>query len=679
MEKSCEICNRHIERHLSGLNKPLCFSCLTQQVGERGAIPAFNLKEKPVLALCAVCEKETTGNELVPSPWGFICQDCCDICQTQSGVAWDIVTLAAQKEWLIKANLKILGPYTTSEVDGLLRENRIVAHDETMRPMGRWHLLRDEEQFRLVVNEVKNRQSNKRSSDTTLSGTMTPGTYTPATKTPYLDNIESDSDIIDAPFIIDRPEVSEPVRPVPKENTRDLLKSYVSKSEPIAIVSSSKVKDRRFWTGLSLFLIAGLFAALKFSQPSSNSPNSRNIHFEELMTSGLSAEKVGEYQKALGYYSEARTLRPDDPELLMHLAPLTLIYDQQLVQAQRMFKQLYDTVKEPNYQKSSLLGLGLIALESHELNAARDYFENARKIDPEYMAAITDLGMVSFFKDDFHSAEDYLLKVLEKGNTDGAVVVSLADVYVAQGIQPGGKGKLVSAHTLIGQFLSLSRDYEQEALVEDARILTLLGKDSEAAKCIETFLDIDPEQTENHFHDWGVYRGRVSWGLLLDTLKKVSSELTSSPRLTGAIGLAMYRGQEKLEGAQAIEQSLAQSPHDPLLMALAGWIETKLGHQETGAIHIKQAALESDKFKLPHILQARLCETEKDLECARKQWEMVLKIDSRSVEALYGLASVAWAHQDNDMAQNYLTQLYANDPTYIPYLQLHTAMASAKK
>jgi tetratricopeptide (TPR) repeat protein len=323
--------------------------------------------------------------------------------------------------------------------------------------------------------------------------------------------------------------------------------------------------------------------------------------------------------------------------------------------------------------------LGLIALDSHETNAARDFFENARKIDPEYVPAIADLGLVSFFKDDFREAEDYLLKALEKGNTDGAVVISLADVYVAQGIQPSGKGKLIAAHNLIEQFLSLTRDYEQEALVEDARILTLLGKDSEAAKRIEIYLDVDPEQTENHFHDWGIYRGRVSWGLLLDTLKKVSGELSSSPRLTGAMGLAMYRGQEKLEGAQAVEQALAQAPHDPLLMALAGWIEMKLGHRETGLVNIKQAALESDKYKLPHILQARLCKDENDFECARKQWEMVLKIDSRSVEALYGLAAIAWAHQDKEMAQNYLTQLFANDPTYIPYLQLHQAMNSVIK
>jgi len=659
LEKLCETCSRKIEKHLIEVGKPVCFSCLTKEVSDKGVISTFNLKGKPVLTQCAVCEKETSGGALIPSPWGFICKSCCDICQTQSGLSWDSVTLSAQKEWLIKTNLRILGPYGSSEIEDLLREKRLVAHDEVMRPLGRWHLIRDEEQFRLVVNEVKNRQIS-RVEPTLSSSIVTEQIEVPAEPPPKEDprpardqgskNVEVSAKII--------------------RETRDLIKSYTPKVEALLSPDQVKIKNRGFWVGLIFFLVLGLFAALKFSQPSGGSPNGRNSHFQELMASGLNAEKFGDYQHALGHYSEARTLRPDDPELLMHLAPLTLIYEQQLVQAQRMFKQIFDTVKEPNYQKSSLVGLGLISLASHELESAQKYFENARKVDPDFMPALADLGLVSYFKDDYRGAEDNLLRVLEKGSSDGAVVLSLADTYISENSLASGKAKLSSAHLLIEQFLSLSNDYGQEALIEDARVLTLQGKNSDAAKRIDSMLDVDPEQTENHFHDWAIYRGRVSWGLLLDTLKKVSTELPSTPHITAALGLAMYKGQEKVEGAQAIEQALSQAPRDPLIMALTGWVEIKLGRRETGTSNIKQAALESEKFRLPHILQARLCEEEKDYECARRHWETLLKIDSRSVEALYGLASVAWAHQDREIAQNYLTQLYADDPTYIPYLQL---------
>jgi tetratricopeptide (TPR) repeat protein len=256
--------------------------------------------------------------------------------------------------------------------------------------------------------------------------------------------------------------------------------------------------------------------------------------------------------------------------------------------------------------------------------------------------------------------------------------MSLADVYFAQSGDANGSGKIIVANRLLDQYTMLTRDYEQEVLVQSIHALFLQKRMNEAARRVESFLDIDPEQTENHVHDWMVFRGRANWGLLLDTLKKVAADMTQTPRLTAALGLAMYKGREKLEGAQTIEQALSQAPKDPLLMALAGWVELKLGRKETAVVNIKQAALETETLKLPHILQARLFEEDKDFEGSRKEWEKVLKLDSRSVEALQGLALAAWNHQDRNTSQSFLTQLYANDPSYIPYLQLTRLMRTSE-
>ena len=664
----CEICNRSIETHLAKVGKRLCFSCLTENVSENGALPTFNLKQKPVQAHCAVCDTETSGLDLVPSPWGFICNNCCDICETQTGVSWEIVTVAAQKEWLIKANTKIMGPYSSGEIEENIRDHRLVAHDEIMRPAGRWHLLRDEEQFRLVVNEVKNRKYiNKDRSDNTLTGTET-GTLT-GTMTPH--EVVSDRAAQSEPLVGAAQEKEAAHLGEAQDTTRDLLKTYASKGDPKFVREYDHVRSRRMWLGFALLVTVGVYVALKFMQPHAGDGNNHDLYFQELMDAGLNAEKVGNFQKALAQYSEARTLKPDDPELLLHLAPLALVYDRQLLQAQRMFTQILQTVKEPIYQKESYVGLGLIALQSHDLDGAKNDFTQARNLDPEYEEAIGNLGIVASLKDEFPYAAELLLKALEKGPSDGAFVIALSNVYISQSNERGfGRTKLSQAHTLLDQFLGLSHDYTQEALVQDARVLSLLSKPTEVAQRIETFLDTDPEETDLHLHNWAVDRQQSSWGILLDTFKRVGSELTPSPRLTAAIGVAMYRGQEKLEGAQTIEQALSQSPKDPLLMALAGWVEIKLGRHESGEVNIKQSALVADKYKLPHILQARLCQDDKDYDCARSHWEAVLRLDGRSVEALHGLAAVAWAHHDRDLASNYLTQVFANDPYYIPYLKL---------
>jgi Flp pilus assembly protein TadD len=673
LEKVCEICNRSIETHLANVGKRLCFSCLTENVSENGALSTFNLKQKPVQAHCAVCDNETSGADLVPSPWGFICNACCDICETQTGVSWEIVTLAAQKEWLIKANTKVLGPYSTSEIEEHIRDHHLVAHDEIMRPAGRWHLLRDEEQFRLVVNEVKNRKiiSKDRSLDNTLTGTGTlTGTLT-GTMTPHLTEVVSDR-AAQSESLVETAQEKEAAHLGPaQDSTRDLLKTYASLGDQKIVREFDHVRNRRVWLGLVLLLSAGVFVALKFMQPHSGDANSHDLYFQELMDSGLKAEKVGNFQKALAQYSEARTLKPDDPELLHHLAPIALVYDRQLLQAQRMFTQILQTVKEPIYQKESYVGLGLIALQSHDLDGAKNDFTQARNLDAAYEEAIGNLGIVAFLKDDFPTATDLLLKALEKGPSDGSLVITLSNVYISQSNDRNlGRQKLIQAHNLLDQFLGLSHDYTQEVLVQDSRVLSLLSKPTEVAQRIEIFLDTDPEETDLHLHNWAIDRQQSSWGVLLDTFKRVGSELTPSPRLTAALGVAMYRGQEKLEGAQTIEQALSQSPKDPLLMALAGWVELKLGRRESGEVNIKQAALLADKYKLPHILQARLCQEQNDFDCARQNWEAVLRLDGRSVAALQGLAAVAWAHHDRELTSNYLTQVYANDPFYIPYLKL---------
>ena len=157
MKNKCEVCSRTIETHLLKQHKSLCFSCLCEEASESGVVSTFNIKQNPVHGICAVCEVEVPGTELSPSPWGFICSDCRTLCESHTGVSWETYKLTAQNEWLVKANSRILGPFSQEEINGQIRENRISPIDEIMIPRGRWLFLRDEEKFRKVLNEVKNR------------------------------------------------------------------------------------------------------------------------------------------------------------------------------------------------------------------------------------------------------------------------------------------------------------------------------------------------------------------------------------------------------------------------------------------------------------------------------------------------------------------------------------------
>jgi tetratricopeptide (TPR) repeat protein len=691
LKKQCDICNQLIEPHLIKQKKSLCFSCLTEELSSAGAVSTFSIKEKPVIASCAVCDLEVSGHDLFPAPWGFLCKDCRDFCETQSGLSWELVKVAAKREWLVKANSRIQGPFTQEEIENRLLDNRIVSLDEVTRPMGRWHLMRDEESFRSVLNEIKNSGSLKdRSLETTTSGEV-------------FDNQQTSSleNFIDKPFIetikpIDRAQVTSVKDVVPtsevvdvsvKQNSRDLIRKFegaATNSVPTSRVPNVKPSSLSSYLFMGIFTVLVVILTIKLTKPQISNIAGKDRSFDELMERGLRNEKIGAYQTALADFNEARILKPNDSELLLHLAPLTLIYDRQTLQASRMFKEIQETEKGLNYQKASALGLGLIALESHDLQNAEDLFDRAISLDPDYIPAIANRGIVAFYKGELENAEGLLVKALTKGGPEGAIVITLADVAAAQVDNSGGNKKdhtnaLWQTHSMLDAFLSLERDYEQEALIQDARIFTLMKKPAEAIKRIDDLLDVDPEKSDLHVREWGIFRGRASWGLLLDSLKKVSQELPPSPRMTAAIGLAMYRGREKLDGAQSIEQALSQAPRDPLLMALAGWVEMKLGRREMGVVNIKEASLMPDKFKLPHILQARLCQDEKDWDCAQRHWSMVHEIDTKSVEALFGLANVAWQKKNVEGATTWLRQAQAMDPAYAPLLALNQEMQSNSK
>ncbi len=664
MKQQCDICNRTIEPHLVEQKKGLCFSCLTEGVSLSGAVPTFNIKNKPVRAPCAICDFESSGPNLFPSPWGFICNNCRSLCETQTGVTWDDLKIVAQKEWLVKAGTRIMGPYAAQEVEEQIRQNQIVAHDEISKPAGRWRLLRDEDQFRLVINEMRNYLSSgvSRLSEITQSGTLTP--------TASLSGTTPVSDYIDDEYLSGN-------RPPPPDsaNTRDLLKSYAAKEDVRVMAEIQKHSNKRIWAALGVLIIVGVVTAIKLSQPQEGTVASKTSSFQEAMSLGLRAKKTGDYQKALGYFIEARNIKPNDAELLLNLAPLTLIYEHRTTESQRMFAEMLEMEPGSNYQRAGFLGLGLVAIEILDYQGAKENFIKALKIDPDHMPTLANLGMTSFFTNDLVAAEVHLLKALEKGSADrstpdGSVTLALAETYLAQNDETKVSKKLSAAHQLLESYLGLNKDFEQEILLEEARVLTALQKPTEAAKKIDEFLDVDPEQSDLHTKDFFVYGGFASWVRMADTLKRVASELPPSPRLTAALGLTVFRSRERLDGKQTVEQALTQSPQDPLLMALTGWVEMKVGHPEVGSVNIRQSALMTDKIKLPHILQARVCFNEKDYDCAKQQWTIVLNLDPRSVAAFHGLAQVEWAHRNTDGANKWILQGQATDASYIPNLVL---------
>ncbi|MCC6278032.1 MAG: tetratricopeptide repeat protein [Oligoflexia bacterium] len=675
--------------------KSLCFSCLTEEVSDAGGLPTFNIKQKPVHANCAVCDAETTGPDLAPSPWGFICRQCCDLCETQTGVQWDLIKISSQKEWLVKANGRILGPFSAEEIESRLRENRVVPVDEISRPLGRWILIRDEDRFRPIVNELKNRQTAKSDGESTDVGTLAGD-----------DNQTVPIDVsVDRPFIKTEellkgiePKVRE-VRPVGDPTpSRDIVKNYASPQDPKIIPQIRLSKSRQCWWALGVLVVSLIVASVKITSNKDGLGETGGRTFQDIMNQAISTEKIGDYRRAIDLFNEARRIKSRDAELLLHLAPLTLGVEGQTLSAQKMFVEMMEIDKGANYQKAGLVGLGLIAMTDHQYEQAVEKFESALRLDPEYGQAIFNLGVTKLLMMQPAEALTLLRKAANRLPNEGSIIVTQAEAVfshfetnsLGQKSEKEIKDYKAELNVLMGSvknYLANYRDYTHEVLLTGARIAvaqhliykaegtsmgTKLASDSleSVVRYLGEFFDTDPERTSLHTKDWLLYADRASWGVLLPVAKRITQDVNIKNFADALVGLGLYFSRERTEGIRSIEAALQQNETDSALLALTAWTEYKSGKKDVAFTRVQMALRGGRPLKFPHLLQAKICFADGDLECAQDHFAQMLAMDPESIEALHGIAEVQQKKKNPDQALDFLKKALGVDPYYIPLLKL---------
>lgn len=86
---------------------------------------------------------------------------------------------SSEKKWLIKSENRIMGPYGFDEVLDLLRKRQISIIDEVRDPETRWLYVRENPEFKNVVEEIRKEIDAKQESTKTLQNTSVTGTQAP--------------------------------------------------------------------------------------------------------------------------------------------------------------------------------------------------------------------------------------------------------------------------------------------------------------------------------------------------------------------------------------------------------------------------------------------------------------------------------------------------------------------
>ena len=77
-----------------------------------------------------------------------------------------------EKKWIIKSENKILGPYSFDQIVDLLRKKQISIIDEVRDPETRWLYVRENHEFKNVVEEIRKENDSKQESTKTYQSSV---------------------------------------------------------------------------------------------------------------------------------------------------------------------------------------------------------------------------------------------------------------------------------------------------------------------------------------------------------------------------------------------------------------------------------------------------------------------------------------------------------------------------
>lgn len=299
---------------------------------------------------------------------------------------------------------------------------------------------------------------------------------------------------------------------------------------------------------------------------------------------------------------------------------------------------------------------GEAALRAKDAAAAKGFFEDALRHDPDNAEAHTELGAIAFFQGDCASAEPHLRQAL-KEKPDLDKVEALLSVCERRRGEPGGQADMEHAfavlkdaklRTQIGMELA-NDDYKQGELEKTSAIL-------------QTLVTLNPDNVDILF-----FAQRVYSELADQTLNKLAVLSPNSARMEQLIAERLINAGDLKDAIVHYRKALALGPrlpglHFELAEALLQDDENQAATQ-TEARSDLEAAIQAEgdspnvECELGRIslLQANVAE-------AMSHYQRAYAADPADVQAQLGLAEIYQRNGNTAEAAKYLRMAVKEDP-----------------
>jgi|GEM_PF-1911289 len=579
--------------------------------------------------------------------------------------------MSAREEstWLVKSSGRILGPFPSAKIADLIRSREISVLDEISPPNRRWQTIQYHDQFREVVESMRKASLSERT-----EATWTPTGTTSLTQTlTDLSDGEMTEELSDDGFlssstkeiVIHNVQEHDRIQQPTSANSR----FQTSQGQNTAIQRQVEKTTRGLWIITSLILLAvALFIAQKRFGTASGGYEVRPT-VASLKQSVIAQVQIGHYAEALKEMKAFFSDPTQAGDLAIYYGSLLIQVEGQTVLGRRLLNQVLASRRPET--KQAYTGLGVADLVDGQLDSAQENFQKALSYDAAYVPALVNMASVYLQKGDYNRAKQVAAKALQISPMQGEALLSIAEAQLYLFKVNNNARDLEAINKSLKDFSARSWDFKAE-LGFYSLYFDFLRNEKNIEDKLRVYLDRDPQLTADHRHNVFIYRGRTQWKVLSRFCEQMAEHLSEGPRVATFLASCYAREGRWDNSRRNIEKAVNQSPRDPLVQAWSSYISKESGEPEQASVILGRATEYNRRgeYVLPALLQARFCQMNGDVECARESWQKIYEFDMDYLPAIAGLA---WVHGQK---KSYIEALKMVDkglrisPDYIPLLEL---------
>jgi tetratricopeptide (TPR) repeat protein len=567
--------------------------------------------------------------------------------------------------WLAKSGDRVLGPFTTQEIEQKIRGKEIAVIDEVVSPCSRWRYVRNEPLFAKAVEDIRSGLLHSRE-DTEVQGytqtvtapeTQTDPTAT-ITTTPTVKTLTLETRVEREAL---RPNSAQPSPSNKPSRGEAQSKKYGvdSKSESRRPQAPRRRIGRTIF--ISVVVMAFSIGLGVYLSKTSEAPEEPKENFTRLSTKGAHAWERGDFKASLEAYRQAELAQPGNPQIAARLAVLMMRLDGQTVEAKRMLQEALLKATDPGDRRDSDIALGLAAFNAEDYNEALARFTAAQLAGS--WDALFDFGAVQLAMKKPVAAAS---KFREAGNEPIARMM-LAHTLISMGDNVALREE---AEQSLDNVIAKRGDYLQEALIVEGALDAASGNRKRVQAGVRAALDADPDATGDHFHNPFLIVDALSWAHLLASCEKID-EFLKSTSSRALLAICLTKSGDMTRAESVLKAEIERFPNDLSLRAANAYMLMTTDQDDAARASLQMGRRTgSQDSRLAQILNARLCVRAGRDDCAEEAWGKLAAEPLPPLAALTGLAEIRLKKGEADGGGALLVKAQSISPSYLPLIRL---------